>query len=292
MQPANQMGTSTTTIFHVLALLAGAGVVRAQPVAPKLKVAVVPSLAVNLEPARVDALTQDLADALDAELIVDAIGGLEVRRLIRADLPPDCASTPSCAAEVAKATGATQLLFVVVVDSGASGSIQVDAMWVEPSSGKTASRPAIDVTSTIGSDAKARFQTAATSLLPDAPPRPKPKTDRAVSINGQFVGGVPRHVTTLAMITAGATVVGLGAGLAFGLSARRRYNTCEASLFTCTRDQKATIHHFDYAADTGWVIMIGAAVATGILYMTSSEAPHVIVTPTPEGVAATAFGRF
>jgi hypothetical protein len=38
--------------------------------------------------------------------------------------------------------------------------------------------------------------------------------------------------------------------------------------------------------------MIGAAVATGILYMTSSEAPHVIVTPTPEGVAATAFGRF
>jgi hypothetical protein len=87
-------------------------------------------------------------------------------------------------------------------------------------------------------------------------------------------------------------VVGLGAGLAFGLSARGRYNTCEASPFTCTRDQKATIHRFDYAADTGWVIMIGAAVATGILYMTSSEAPHVIVTPTPEGVAATAFGRF
>ena len=70
--------------------------------ADRLKVAVVPGVAVNLDAARVDALGQDLADALGSELEVDAHGGLEVRRLLPADgVPADCHTTPACVADVA-----------------------------------------------------------------------------------------------------------------------------------------------------------------------------------------------
>ena len=41
--------------------------------------------------------SQDLAEALTAELDVDAVGGLEVRRQLPADgVPPDCVTTPAC----------------------------------------------------------------------------------------------------------------------------------------------------------------------------------------------------
>src|SRR5688500_7835319 len=98
------------------------------PTKDRIRVAVVPGVAVNLDAARVDALSQDLADALATELDVDAVGGLEVRRQLPPDgLPPDCVATPSCVSDVAKRLGATQLLFVVMVDTGGSGSVQVDS---------------------------------------------------------------------------------------------------------------------------------------------------------------------
>ena len=131
-------------ILFVFGAVAGANPARAD--SKKLRVAIVPGIAVNLDASRVDALSQDLAEALNAELDIEAVGGLEVRRQLQADgLPADCVTTPSCTTQVAKATGATQLLFVVMVDTGAGGSIQIDATWIEPGSGHAASRPAIDL---------------------------------------------------------------------------------------------------------------------------------------------------
>ena len=64
--------------------------------AAKVRVAIVPSIAVNLDVSRVDALSQDLAEALAGELEVEAVGGLEVRRRLPAEgLPTDCVATPS-----------------------------------------------------------------------------------------------------------------------------------------------------------------------------------------------------
>ena len=81
---------SILAITFVIAMTAGAH-------ADRIKVAVVPGIAVNLDSARVDALSQDLADALASELDIDAVGGLEVRRQLPAEgLPPDCLTTPSC----------------------------------------------------------------------------------------------------------------------------------------------------------------------------------------------------
>ncbi|MEO8549049.1 MAG: hypothetical protein ABI678_03730 [Kofleriaceae bacterium] len=258
------------------------------------RVAVVPVAAVNLDAQRVDALAQDLAEGLNAELQVEAVGGLDVRRVLRADLQADCAAVPSCAADVARTTGASQILFVVMVDAGGTGSLQVDSTWVEPVSGKTENRPSVSLTSTIDADAKARFREAATKFLPDAIVRPKPKLGSAVSLEGRLVDGRPRHITIPAMVTSGAAVVGLGFGIGFGMSARSKYRTCEANKNTCSDAQKDTIRHHDLYADLGWVAAIGAAVATGVIFVTSSEAPHVIASPTETGVGASVsyVGRF
>jgi hypothetical protein len=259
--------------------------------ADRLKVAIVPGIAVNLDTARVDALSQDLANALTAELDIDALGGLEVRRMLPIDgLPPDCVATPTCTAEVARRLGATQLLFVVMVSSGVGGAVQVDSTWLEPSTGKNTSRPTIDLASSADTDATAKFASFARQLLPDAPVRPKPKT----GISGNLSGGRPRHFTTTTMITGGAAVVGLGFGIALGLSTRSKYNACEREAMTgiCTPSERDSIRNRGLAADAGFLVATGAAIATLVLYATSAESPHVVVTPSPEGGMVSAIGRF
>jgi hypothetical protein len=255
-----------------------------------VKVGVVPGTAVNLDAARVDALSQDLAEALSTELDVDAIGGLEVRRRLPiTGLPPDCVANPSCIADVAKRLDAQQLLFVVMIDTGANGAIQVDSTWVDPAAHKSAARPAIDIITV--ADAKARFISAARQLLPDAPVRAKPKTASLERVSAP----VPRHVTTPTYLAAGATIVGLGVGTTFGLLARSKYKDCEdkSAMGTgCTQPDTDTIRTRALIADAGWLIMLGGAIATTVLYATSSEASHVIVEPTPGGVAVTATGSF
>src|SRR5215831_9826697 len=186
------------------------------------KVAVVPGIVVNLAAARVDALTQTLAEALQAELEVDAIGGVEVRRrLPPAGLPSDCVASEPCIADVARRLGAEQLLFLVLIDTGASGAIQIDSTWIDPVAHRSGSRPAIDI-ATIA-DARARFAAAASQLLPDATVRPKPQASV-----GRMSEPVPRHFALPTYLTAGATLVGLGVGIPLGLDARSRYNDCTA----------------------------------------------------------------
>lgn len=114
--------------------------------AEHLKVAVVPGIAVNLDAARVDALAQDLAEALGTELDVEAFGGLDVRRKLPvAGLPADCVANQACVADVAHRLGVHQLLFVVMIDTGSGGAIQVDSTWVDPAAHRSAPRPAIDI---------------------------------------------------------------------------------------------------------------------------------------------------
>jgi hypothetical protein len=258
-----------------------------------LKVAVVPGIAVNLDTARVDALSQDLADALSSQLVVEAVGGLEVRRQLPPDgVPPDCVTTPACTADVARRTGASQLLFVVMVDSGAGGSIQVDTTWVDPAANKTASRPAIDLTSTSTSEARNKFETAARTLLPDAPVRPEPSTGSTV-VAPKMTEGVPRHFTTPATVTAAVALVGLGVGIGLGVKTRSKYEDCDRDPNHCTQSQRDSIRNFGIGADIGFIVATGATVATVIMYLTSSEEPRWIATPTSDGGATvSAVGRF
>lgn len=255
-----------------------------------MKVAVVPGLAVNLDAARVDALSQELAEALRTELDVDAIGGLEVRRRLPASgLPADCVANRVCVADVAKRLDAQQLLFVVMVDTGSGGAIQIDSTWVDPATQKSAPRPAIDILAIAG--AKSRFVAAASQLLPDAPIRPKPSTGNL----GRMSTPVPRHLTMPSYLTAGATVVGLGVGISLGIVVRGKYKDCEDLAATgpgCGTSRKDSIRNVALLADAGWFVAIGGTIATAVLYATSSEASHVIVEPTPGGAAVTAVGSF
>lgn len=295
MDTVKQTLLALAVVSLALPRIAAADVVAAPP-APHavptevLKVAVVPGIAVNLDAARVDALSQELATALEQELIVDATGGLEVRRQLPPDgIPPDCIATPACVSDVATRIGATQLLFVVMVDTGTGGAIQVDTTWIEPSTGKSASRPAIDIASL--TDAHARFADAAKLLLPDAPVRPKPKTGGQI---GTMAPAVPRHFTTPAKITAAFTAVGFGVGIAMGLRARSKYNDCEAKGFLCQDSERDSIRTTSIVADAGYAVGIGCAIATTVLFVTSAKDSHLVVTPTPEtgGGVVTYFGSF
>jgi hypothetical protein len=262
------------------------GVAAAQSTDAPARVAIVPGVAVGVDAAKVDALAEEMADALTGELLVQAAGGLEVRRKLPAEgIPQDCVVKPACVADVAKRLKTNQLLFVVVIDSG--GTLQVDTTWVDAPSGKSASRPAIDITEM--ALAKERFVAAAHELLPDAPVRPKPKA----GIGGTMSPAVPRHVTTPALITAAVAAVGLGDGIAFGLRTRSRYHACEDNLGGCSQDQRDSIRTQSLLADAGWLVALGGAIATGVLYATSGKEPRLVVTPEHDGgVALTAVGRF
>lgn len=264
----------------------------AGPLAPKLKVAVVPALVVNLEPARVDALAQNLAESLVAILDIEATGGLDVRR----NLPPeglseDCLEQPTCVSDVGKRLGVQQLLFVVMVDSGGGGGVQIDTTWVDVATNQQVARPAIDITS--NAEAQSRFQASATLLLPDAPVRPKPTGSGG--IDGRMTAAVPRHFSTPSYITAGAAIVGLGVGIGFGFKARGSYNECDSNPSTCTDDfgdRKDSIRRNALIADIGYLVAIGGAVATAVLFATSSRESYLIVAPSNEGAMIGAGGRF
>ncbi|MEO7732448.1 MAG: hypothetical protein ABIY55_15875 [Kofleriaceae bacterium] len=256
--------------------------------AERVKVAIVPGTAVNLEITRVDALSQDLADALRTELDVDTIAGLEVRRrLPDAGLPADCVVNPGCIADVARRLEAQQLLFVVMIDTGTSGAIQVDTTWVDSVNHKSAARPAIQVPST--GDARTRFAAAATQLLPDAEVRDKPQGGL-----GRLSAPVGRHFQLASYLTAGGTAVGIGVGIALGVRTRSKYNACEqlAPSSECSSGERDSIRRSALFADLGWAVAVGGMIATGVLYATSSESPHLIVEPSPSGVAVSAVGRF
>ena len=256
--------------------------------ADRIKVAVVPGIAVNVDAARVDALSQDLADALATELDIDAVGGLAVRRQLPAEgLPPDCVANPSCIADVAKRVSATQLLFVVMIDTGSGGAVQIDSTWIEPATGKSTSRPAIDVAP--GADARSRFIAAAKQLLPDAPVRPKPA-------GGKMIPAVPRHITRPSMLTAAAAVVGTGVGIGFGLSARSKFKKCDVDPTLvpsfCDDGYRGSIRNRALIADIGFAVGIAGAIGTGVLIAISGEKSRMVIETSPTGVTAAVVGRF
>ena len=150
---------------------------------------------------------------------------------------------------------------------------------------------------TSASDAKSKFASSATVLLPDAAVRKKPTNgDGGIGVNTKMTDAEPRHLTTPAKITAAVAVVGLGVGIAAGLSTRSRYNKCDDDPASCTSGDKDSIRHMGLLADAGFVVALGCAVTTGVLYATSAKESRLVVAPSPaadgSGATLTAFGRF
>lgn len=253
------------------------------------RIAIVSSVAVSLDVALVDALSQDLAEALMVDLEVDAIGGLDVRRKLSPEgIPRDCVANAACVQDVATRLGADQLLFVAMVDIGNTTAIQIDSMWVDPASGQRASRPAIALASI--EDAKPRFVANARRLLPDAPARDREPPRLAPQLTGTMSPAVPRHVTTPVVVASAGVLVGLGVGIGFGLTARARFRECTAA--PCTHERARSVKTFSLVADLGhatWVLSAGLAT---YLYVTSGRESRLVFSPTSDGVAAGVVGRF
>ena len=257
-------------------LLAGRADGEPTPPAPP-RVAIVPSLSVGIDAARIDALSQELAEALTGALEVDAIGGVEVRRkLPPGGLPAECVATPACAADVARRLDASQILFVVIVDTG--GATQLDSTWVEPASGRAAPRPAIAIANAV--DARPRFASAAHQLLPDAAVRAAP---RPLAVTA----AVPRHLTAPAIVAGAVGALGLGLGVGFGLHTRSRYHACDIPP-GCTPDVRDGIRTTALVADAGFVLALAGTVAGGVLFALSGREAQLVVSAGGHGGAAIA----
>jgi hypothetical protein len=271
---------------HWIAALALVVLAATPAAAAPPRVAIVPALAVNVDPHRVEALTGALADALGDKLEVDAVGGGDVaRRLPPGGLPDDCVASPACITDLGTRLAADQILFVVIVQVGTT--IQLDTTWADVATGKTVPRIKLD----LGDDARAStvFGDAAGKLLPGAARRTTPHT--TVVVNAP-VGPTttPHRLTTASWITAGVTVAAGATAVGLGLSTRSSYQHCQQD--PCPADRISTIHHRAIAADLTGGLAIAAGVATAVMYWRSGG-ETVAVEPVPGGGAAlTVGGRF
>jgi hypothetical protein len=262
-----------------LAIVLSAGTAAAAP----HRVAVIPSVEVNVDARRAEALTATMADALRDKLEVDAIGGADViRRLPAGGLPDDCVGQPRCIAQIGARLESDQLLFLVIVQVGAT--IQIDPTWADVETGKTLGRPALK----LDDDARALrvFGDSAHKLLPDVPLRP---TTLVITRPGETT--TPRAMSTVSWITGGVAVGALGGALLLGLSTRSGYQRCDRVDMPCSEDDIASVHHRAIAADALTAVGLAAGAATVVLYLRSGG-ETVAVTPTPGGAAVSIGGRF
>src|SRR5678815_1229180 len=102
-----------------------------------------------------------------------------------------------------------------MVNTGATGAIQIDSTWVDPVHQRSATRRPIDIA--VLEQARTKFAASARLLLPDAPVRKTAEPAAVSKFDGRMSDAVPRHLTTPAYVAASVAVVGLGAGIAFGV---------------------------------------------------------------------------
>lgn len=273
--------------FALLLAAAAAPAVDAAPPPPP-RVAVVIDLVASVTPERATELGQAMADALQDELLVDAIGGGDVsRRLPPGGVPEGCVAEPPCIADLGARLDASQLLFLSIVQVG--DTVRIDATWVAVATGHAVSRPRVELPA--DTSASQVFTAAAPRLLPDVARRPKD--------DGEAPPGPSRHMTTGSWIAGGVALAALGGGIGFGLSANGTYDRCERDPDSCDDDTRDGIATRAMIADVLFAgALVGATTAT-ILYLRSAgsheEAPPAqtwLFTPTRDGAMAGVRVRF
>jgi hypothetical protein len=262
----------------IAALVAFAGPARADT---PPRVGVVVQLAVNVDSDRADAIGAALADALDRELVVDAVGGADASRALpTGGVPDECLGRADCIQDIARRLDAAQLLFLVLVQVG--DDVQVDASWVDVASETVLARPRVTLSSTDEAQTVSVFSAQAAKYLPDAKPR-KTETIIVNGGGGNEAKGIPSHMTTTSWIFAGGAVVAAGAGTILGLGVRSTYNRCHAGP-GCSPDEIDGMSLRAHLADASFAVAAGAAITSAILYLRSgSPAPEIA--PAPGGGA-------
>jgi hypothetical protein len=243
------------------------------------RVGIVVTVQVNLNRSEVQHLSQAMGQALRQKLVVDVVAGSEaIRRLPTDGVSESCAADQACVKDTAQRLSADELLFLVAVRVG--NRIQVDSTWVDPASGRNASRPKVVMVRL--DEAEARFADAASLILPDAEVRPMQQLSDGGSDEGDKVGAVlirptPRRMTLPAWISLGVGAAAAGSAVGFAIVARSDFNElkerCEPAGDCKTNPDydsaKDTIDRNALTAD----ILTGAAIVAGattlVLWWTS-----------------------
>ncbi len=266
------------------------------------KIGVAVSAVINGSPGTGPEVSEALGAALETELKVTVIAGLESQNLLpEAARSETCLGDATCLVAAGKALGVDELLMLIIIDS--AESVKVEATWVDIATGKTALREPISASK--GSDSMAEeFAASATSLLPgievrapivdDKPDPNDPANNPDVVVPNPNLTKQPvvadeggKHFTMLSggLAAGGGLAVAISLGIGYSIYSN---DDCEKST-NCDGKGKST------AAD---VFLVGGAAALGgalYLYLTSddsNEAPPVAITASGEAVGFTLGGQF
>ncbi len=272
-----------------MAIVAGAS--------PPARIAVVPALTVNLEPAEARSIADEFARALSARLSVVAVSGdLAEGRLPTGRLPDGCAASPACTAEVARYIGVDGLLLLVVVRLG--GATQIEATWAAPGGARSEVRDKL----VFGpGDALAELVAArAETLLPGVPvrgpgevaPDPGPVPAPRLDLAGHAPDAT-RPDFRPTWIAAGVAVASVGTGVALGLVASSHARElerdgCDRAGSGCAPERVDTLAREALLADVFYGV---GAVATVAAVWLALDAPRLRVAAGPvDGGAAVSLG--
>ncbi len=246
------------------------------------RVGIVVSVLVNLKKSEAQQLSDAFGRALNQKLVVNVVAGSEAsRRLPVEGVPESCVVDQVCLRDIAQRLTADELLFLVAVRVG--NRIQVDSTWVDPSNGRTASRPKVVMVKL--EEAEQRVSDAASLILPDAPVRQAQPADVGPGSGGGGTDGAgspaaiiirttPRSMSIPAWITAGVGVVALGGAVAYTLGAKHDHDLCQEAyddpdIPNCNQEFLDQVDKKALRADVLWGATALAAVAVGVLYWTS-----------------------
>ncbi|WP_428268285.1 hypothetical protein [Haliangium sp.] len=293
-----------------LALAVGAALVAlAWPAAARAeRVGVVVVATVNTHGSEADELSDSLGHALRARLDVDVIAGAEVtRRLPPEGMPETCVADAACQRDLARRLEADQLLLLAVVRVGTR--VQIDITWVDPASGRTASRDRVRLED--GAAVAEVFEAAAAALLPDAAPRPEAAPAAVVAAPARApeppLPPPRRHLTTGVWIAAGVGVAALATGAVVGGDAWRRYRDLDedgCGQRPCALADIEAVDDRALAADALVLVGVVAGATAAILYWRSGSAReptaararpdpvHLSISPRAGGLQVGLGGRF
>lgn len=294
----------------VLLCLVFADLAWAQKGDEPLRVGVVVVASINIDQATSLDISDALGTALEQTLHIEAVaGGKATARLskeILDILADDCMVNKSCIRAVGAALGVQELLFLVVVR--VANQVQVNATWADVESAATKSRERISLSRSVvderSPELRQAFVKAATSLVPNAKPKPATAPDPVEPIRGNSdtpvlpppdQGGTTpggqapgagattgtdtgasggRKIPMGTWIAGGISVAALAGGIGYGISAVSYRNdlndTCKGNN-SCTPEQVDTLESKVNRADILYGISAVAAITAGVIYYLAKD---------------------